>query len=135
MPQSPSFWFKNSMEFIPAAEIGKVPKLVRGIYVLYQQGDTKREMDVVYVGMARGESSGCKGRLLKHSQEKKDLWTHFSVFEVWDNITKQQIEELEGLFRHLYRFDRQANALNTQRHHAPLAKIRRKRTEDWLHRD
>lgn len=134
--QSVSHWFKNSMEFIGIEDINKVPIRVRGIYVLYKQGRTRFEMDVVYVGMARGEKSGCRGRLSQHAKdkEKEGHWTHFSVFEAWDNISNSQIEELEGLFRHLYRYDRQANALNKQRRHLPYSKIRRKSTEDWLHR-
>lgn len=79
-------------------------------------------MDVVYVGMARGESSGAKGRLKKHNSTKAD-WTHFSVFEVWDNIYPQQIQELEGLFRHLYRRDSMANKLNRQRAYIPLLRL------------
>ncbi|GAF97179.1 unnamed protein product, partial [marine sediment metagenome] len=33
------------------------------------------------------------------------LWTHFSIFEVWENITENEIKELEGLFRQIYRKD------------------------------
>ena len=72
-------------------------------------------MNVVYVGMARGERSGIKGRLRTHMKSKPDLWTHFSVFQVWDNISAQEVEELEGLFRHIYRYDTQANQLNAQK--------------------
>ena len=95
---------------------------MRGIYVLYHQGEGKA-MNVVYVGMARGEESGAKGRLSKHKKEKSDLWTHCSVFEVWDNIFPEQVEELEGLFRHLYRRDENANKLNKQKAYAPLTKL------------
>lgn len=79
-------------------------------------------MNVVYVGMARGERSGVKGRLKSHDASKSD-WTHFSVFEVWDNIYPQQIEELEGLFRHLYRQDAMANKLNRQKSYQPLVRL------------
>ena len=75
--------------------------------------------------MARGEKTGIKGRLLKHLSSKADLWTHFSVFEVWDNITGEQIQELEGLFRHMYRRDATANSLNKQNGHGPLHKLRK----------
>ena len=62
----------------------------------------KTYYDVVYVGMA---TQGIRGRLESHVKRKGDLWTHFSAFEVWDNIRDEEIVELEGLFRHLYRKD------------------------------
>lgn len=89
-------------------------------------------MDVVYVGMARGEDSGMKGRLMTHRRNKEDLWTHFSVFHVWDNISTQEVEELEGLFRHIYRYDAQANQLNAQKQHKQLSAIRRKTPDQWV---
>lgn len=130
MPSSIHRTFKNSFEFLPVEDIGKVPNKVRGIYVLYKSAG-KKEMNVVYVGMARGEDSGMKGRLVRHRRNKPELWTHFSVFEVWDNISAQEVEELEGLFRHIYRHDTEANQLNTQRRHKPLDAIRRKSADEW----
>lgn len=124
MSSSHCHLFKHSFEFVPKENIGELPSRMRGIYVLYQKGDD-RAMNVVYVGMARGENSGAKGRLLQHRKIKADLWSHCSVFEVWDNIFPQQIEELEGLFRHLYRLDESANRLNKQKAYAPLARLRR----------
>lgn len=131
MPSSIHSLFKNSFEFLPISDIKKVPTRVRGIYVLFRSGGEK-QMDVVYVGMARGERSGMKGRLITHKKNKADLWTHFSVFQVWDNISPQEVEELEGLFRHIYRYDAQANQLNTQRQHKPLSAIRREKPEDRI---
>jgi hypothetical protein len=80
-------------------------------------------MEVVYVGMARGERSGVKGRLNQHRGTKANEWTHVSVYEVWDNIPAEQVEELEGLFRHIYRLDPQANRLNKQRGYKPLLQL------------
>ena len=57
---------------------------------------------VIYIGMARGKS-GAKARLKAQRRHKADLWSHFSVFEVWDNISREQVQELEGIFRHIYR--------------------------------
>lgn len=135
MPISDCYLFKNSLEFLPVSEIKRVPPKVRGIYVLYHvKKDSSAEdvsHDVVYVGMARGEKSGAKGRLISHRKSKPDLWTHFSVYEVWDNITKSQVEELEGLFRQIYRRDSNANSLNIQRTYKPLRAIRRKSADDW----
>ncbi len=130
MPQSPCFLFKNSLEYWPIENVELVPSFVRGIYVLYRNAAGKH-MDVVYVGMARGDNSGARGRLRSHKKNKPDLWTHFSVFKVWDNITKEQVQELEGLFRHLYRLDTRANELNVQKTYKPLASIKKKKVEDW----
>jgi hypothetical protein len=72
--------------------------------------------NVVYVGMAAaGTRGGIRGRLKRHRLRKKDLWTHCSVFEVWDNIRNEEIIELEGLFRQIYANDQRANLLNKQR--------------------
>ena len=81
-------------------------------------------MDLVYVGMAE---NSVRSRLRSHanSLSKWGMWTHFSVFEVWDNISPQEIRELEGLFRHLYRLDSRANSLNIQRSYKPLGTLRR----------
>jgi hypothetical protein len=130
MPISPCYLFKNSFEFFPISDITKIPIRVRGIYVLYNCSD-KKHMDVVYIGMARGEKTGAKGRRQSHKKSKSKKWTHFSVYEVWDNISKQQVEELEGLFRHIYRKDSAANSLNVQGSYGPLLKIRRKSPEEW----
>ena len=133
MPIAPCNLFKNSLEFRPISDVSLVPPRTRGLYVLYHKDEDGR-MNVVYIGMARGENSGVRARLGAHvrSKRKKDLWNHFSVYEVWDNIRKEQIEELEGLFRHLYRKDASANGLNVQRNYKPLAKIRRKSPDAWL---
>ncbi len=65
------------------------------------------------------------------SESKRDLWTHFSVFEVWENVRGEEIEELEGLLRHIYRRDSRANRLNAQRAFAKLRRVRSKRLGEW----
>jgi hypothetical protein len=75
--------------------------------------------------------SAIKGRLQRHKKSKSKKWTHFSVYEVWDNISKEQVEELEGLFRHIYRKDSAANSLNAQGSYGTLLKIRRNSPEEW----
>lgn len=59
-----------------------------------------------------------------HARRKKELWNHFSLFQVWDNIRDEEIAELEGLFRHIYRCDTKANTLNRQRGFKKLKKLR-----------
>jgi hypothetical protein len=48
------------------------------------------------VGMAGGKSTGMNSRLHSHDESKRK-WTHSTVFEVNDNITRAEIAELEGL--------------------------------------
>jgi hypothetical protein len=131
MAVSSCYLFKNSLEYVPMSDITKaVPAGVRGVYVLYDFSDGKN-YNVVYVGMSRGERYTIGSRLLAHKRKKANLWTHFSLYEVWDNITAAQVEELEGFFRHVYAKDAVANQLNKQKRSTTLAKI--KRTDEWLH--
>lgn len=123
MPISPCYLFKSHFRHVDAQEIGSLPDRARGLYVLFDKQD--EHMNVVYVGMARGDAVGVKGRLRSHrrNERKKNEWTHFSFFEVWDNISKQQVEELEGLFRMIYATDEHANRINIQKSYGPLSKI------------
>jgi hypothetical protein len=130
MPISDCYLFKNSFEYFTIEHINDVPAQTRGLYVLFNSIAGKK-YEVVYIGMARGDKTGVKGRLLKHRRNKAKMWTHFSVFEVWDNITKEQVEELEGFFRHVYRYDPTTLALGKQRSYRPLRRIRRKSAAEW----
>src|ERR1700683_3152715 len=114
MPESALRLIKRSAEFRPRTEVSSVPRGRRGIYVLYHQRRQKGKIlfDVVYVGLA---TLSMRRRLDSHLKRKPDLWTHFSVYEVWDNIRDEEIVELEGLFRHIYRKDTNANRLNIQK--------------------
>lgn len=120
MPISSSRWFRRSAELVERDLVSRVPRKTRGFYTLLRKG--KRGFDVLYVGIAAGAASGMQGRLRSHSRKKSD-WTHFSVFEVWDNIRQDEVRELEGLIRHIYRHDATANKLNVQRGHKPLKKL------------
>lgn len=128
MPESELRLFRRCVEQQPRAAIREIPPGVRGIYALLRKRRNGR-FDVVYVGMAR---QGVKGRLVRHarSASKAALWTHFSVFEVFDNVRGEEIQELEGLLRHIYRADSRANRLNVQRGFRKLAKIRSRYLED-----
>ena len=102
----------------------------RGLHVLYKRRrqDGKEKFDVVYIGMT---TSGMRGRLESHKKTKADLWTHFSAYEVWDNIRDEEIIELEGLFRHFYRKDSKANRLNVQRAFKRIRKVRDDALKQW----
>jgi hypothetical protein len=134
MPQSELRLINRSAEFIEKEELFSLPRKVRGIYVLYKHrgGREAGKFDVVYVGMAAaGRQGGLRQRLMVHRRKKGDLWTHFSVFEVWDNIRDEEIRELEGLFRHLYRKDTRANRLNVQRGFKKMRRIREDNLNLW----
>ena len=121
---------KNSLEYRQIDEVKIVPGNLRGIYALYQKKG--KFYNLVYIGMSGKDSKGrIKARLLKHKKNKNKKWSHFSYYEVWDNIGDNEIKELEGLFRQLYRYDSRANEFNKQQTHKPLIKVRRE-TEKQL---
>jgi len=122
MPYARCRFIKRVAEFVPAAQRENVPDNTRGIYALlkHQKGDC---YDVVYVGMSAGSKAGMWSRLRSHWRKKKGAWTHFTVFEVHDNITAQEIREIEGLFRHTYRKDSRANRHNKQLCHKSFLKV------------
>ena len=117
---------KHCVEFRPQEELHNLRRLVRGIYVLYKYREENKRYDVVYIGMAGGEKkAGIGGRLRAHARNKPGEWTHFSAFEVWDNIREEEIRELEGILRHIFRKDSHANKLGIQKSFKMLSKLRR----------
>ena len=130
MPQSHLRLIKRWAEFQPKESIASVPSKRRGLYVLYRKHREKGRdrYDVVYIGLA---TSGIRGRLESHRRSKGELWTHFSALEVWDNIRDDEIVELEGLFRHFYRRDTEANRLNVQRTFKKLKKVQQNDFATW----
>ncbi len=133
MPVSPLRLIKRVAEFRTRATLSQLPRRLRGIYVLYRErrGPKAEKFDVEYVGMAAaGRRGGMRGRLNSHSKSK-DSWTHFSVYEVWDNISDDEVAELEGLFRHIYRKDSAASALNVQRGFKKIRRVRQNDLRKW----
>lgn len=133
MPVSELKYIKRCAEFQPRTEIKSIPGGTRGIYALLELRPKLNKFDVIYIGMARGLGTGVKGRLRSHARSKRKgkLWTHFSVFEVWDNISETEVAELEGLFRHIYRKDTRANRVNRQRSFKKLRNVRENHLELW----
>ncbi|KAA1258944.1 hypothetical protein LF1_14680 [Rubripirellula obstinata] len=125
MEQSPLRLIKRCAEYIPIEDINTIRIGLRGIYVLYDDNE------VVYVGMTTGGRGGIRARLKRHRAKKADLWTHCSIFEVWDNIRDEEIVELEGLFRHIYRHDSVANKLNAQRGFKLMKSVTNSDIADW----
>jgi len=118
---SPLRLLKRRQEFVPVTHVNDLPRGMRGIYVLYKHRPRVRRFDVVYVGMAA--KGGIRPRLRSHRSKKKDLWTHCSVFEVWENVTPAEVKELEGILRHIYRKDSRASRLSVQRSFATMKKL------------
>jgi hypothetical protein len=85
--------------------------------------------DVVYIGMA--PSGGIRSRLRKHKRSETKIWSHFSIFEVWDNISEAEVGELEGLFREIYRKDKTANRFNKQKKCKKLQAVRKDDLGKW----
>jgi hypothetical protein len=128
MAESPMRLIKRAAEYKQKEELKLLPRMLRGIYVLYRRRHIhgRDRFDVQYVGMAAaGRRGGLRGRLNSHarSKRKRDLWSHFSVYEVWDNIRDDEVRELEGIFRNIYRKDSRASALNLQRSFKILRRI------------
>ena len=121
---------KSALEYRGIDEIDCIPPRLRGIYALYKK--TRSSFDVVYVGMSGTNSSGSiKSRIKQHRKSVAKVWTHFSYYEILDEISDQEISEMEGIFRQVYRFDARANRHNVQVTHKPLIRLR-KSTEKEL---
>lgn len=124
---------RQCAEFLDKEVIAHVPKGSRGIYVLLKKRARRTgaaKFDVVYIGMSR---KGIVSRLRSHnkSAKKAGLWSHFSVYSVWPNITDEEIVELEGLFRAIYRKDSTANKIAVQKGFKKLRNTRKNNFSEW----
>ena len=66
-------------------------------------------------------------RLNRHVKSNDKKWTHFTIFEVHDNITNAEIKELEGLILYIYRMDSAANKHNIQKRYKPFCQVLEKK--------
>ena len=130
MPESPLRLIKRCAEYKTTGEINALGFGRRGIYVLYRKRriQGKDTYTVVYIGLA---TRSMRGRLYRHRRTKKSLWTHYSAYEVWDNIRDEEIIELEGLFRHFYKKDPRASGLNVQRGFKRIRNVRENDLTEW----
>jgi hypothetical protein len=103
---------KRWKRYIPKKELTAIPRMTRGFYVLYNH--TGDHYEVRYIGIGGlGNKSGIGGRLKSHAKNKKD-WSHFSFFEVHDNISAEEIRELEGLLLAIFSNDSRIELSNVQ---------------------
>jgi len=124
---------KQCAEFVEQDQITHVPSKTRGIYALLKKQRSrggKRRFDVVYIGMS---TTSVLKRLRAHeaSREKAGLWSHFSVYSVGKETTNDEIRYLEGLLRHIFRKDCQANKLAMKKGFMPLWKVREHDFTKW----
>ena len=56
---------------------------------------------------------------------RKPDWTHFSLFEVHDNVTREEIRELEALLLGIFRHDARIELSNRQTGSRKLYELRK----------
>ena len=103
----------------------RIPPNTRGVYVLYKNKRSD-EYEVVYIGVAglgKTGGGGVRGRLKSHNARIKD-WSHFSLFEVHDNVTRDEIRELEALLLGIFRHDLRIELTNKQKGSTKLYQLR-----------
>lgn len=103
----------------------RVPRNTRGLYVLYRKVDDDN-YEVRYIGVGGiglAGSGGIRGRLKNHTANKPS-WTHFSLFEVHDNIVRDEIRELEALLLGIFRHDPRIQLSNKQKGSGKFYKLR-----------
>jgi hypothetical protein len=130
MPESALYFVKKCAQWQPKASYRLLPRGIRGIYALLKRKGRSNVYNVVYIGMA-AQSGGIKSRLRRHVGSERKKWTHFSLFEVWENIREETVDELEGLFREIYRKGERANLFNRQRRFKKLRQTRREDCTNW----
>lgn len=125
--QSPLRLIKRWKRYESREKWRDVPLSTRGVYVLYSNV-TRIRYDVIYVGVAGISASGGGGirsRLKSHDARIRN-WTHFSLFEVHDNITGDEIREIEALLLGIFRYDPRIDLKNKQKGSKKLYQLRRR---------
>jgi hypothetical protein len=84
--------------------------------VLYEKRVSRKKLifDVTYIGgggTGKNPTSGI-GRRLRSHDKNKPKWTHYSFFEVHDNVSREEILELESLFLRIFRNDSRVKLAN-----------------------
>ena len=117
-----------------------IPHVTRGLYVLYKQAQGKRaknNFEVTYIGVGGVQSkqakTGVGGRIRTHHKraiEKKIKdWTHYSYFEVHDNISREEIRQLESLLLTIFQHDKRISLDNIQHGGSELRKLSKLRSK------
>lgn len=119
---------KRWRSYEPRGDWESVPPKTRGFYVLYRKGrNAEKHYEVVYIGVAglgKKIRRGIGGRLRTHDRGTKK-WSHYSFYEVHDNVTREDIRELESLLLGIFKHDPRIRLENVQRGSRALYKLRR----------
>jgi hypothetical protein len=125
--QAPLKLIKSCRLYLRRGE-GTIPPITRGMCVLYNskpQKGKKKIFEVFYIGVggvSEKAKSGIGGRIKSHIKTKEN-WTHYSLFEVHDNVSPKEILELEGLFLRVFRHDPRVKLDNKQHGSAIFKKL------------
>jgi hypothetical protein len=118
---------KRWKRYEPRKNWSAVPRDTRGVYVLYK--NESDEYRVVYIGVAGLGSTGgggARSRLKRHNlRMPARKWTHYSLFEVHDNVTRDEIREIEALLLGIFRDDERIQLANQQTGSKKFTKLRR----------
>jgi len=126
--QAPLRTIKRWKRYEPRNNWRLIPKSTRGLYVLYRQLGSAYEVRYIGVaGVSRSGGGGIRSRIKSHLAKKRG-WSHFSLFEVHDNILKDEIRELEALLLGIFRHDSRIQLANKQKGSSKLYQLR-KRTQ------
>jgi hypothetical protein len=131
--QAPLRLIKRCRLYVPRGE-WKIPPVTRGMYVLYNKKPRrKKTFEVFYIGVggvSEKARSGVGARIKNHDKTKEG-WTHYSFFEVHDNVSHKEILELEGLFLRVFRHDLRVKLDNKQRGSVILRKLSKDSSRAW----
>ncbi|TAK42869.1 MAG: GIY-YIG nuclease family protein [Betaproteobacteria bacterium] len=117
---------KRWKRYEPRKNRTRVQKNTRGVYVLYNNRSTTNH-EVIYIGVAglgKTGGGGIQSRLRTHDRRIKNR-THYSFFEVHDNITSEEIRELEALLLGIFRDDPRIELANKQKGSRKLRLLRK----------
>ncbi|SRR6266566_1164742 len=129
MSPSSARFIKRCAQWVDRKESTQIPPATRGIYALLKRHKQTNRFDVVYVGMTARSSIG--RRIARHKNDQKKIWSHFSIFEVTGNFSEDELKELEGLLREIYRKDKQANRFNRQKKCKKIQMVREDGLRKW----
>jgi len=106
---------RREIEFQPSSRIMRLPPNMTALYVLYAYDSESRHMNVRYVGYASNQN-GDDARSMLWQQHKLNgrMWSHFSVYELWDHFQKGDTRAVEALFDQVYRHDSHLKAYLTR---------------------
>lgn len=122
--QSPLRIVKRWRRYEPRGDWRFVLPVTRGVYILYSL--KRGQYRVVYIGVAglsKTAKSGIASRLRSHDKNRKK-WSHYSFFEVHDNISHDEIRELENFLLSIFRHDDRIALENKQKSSKAFMKLR-----------